>query len=263
VLESDTGIGHIRAANGELKRRVLEHTAQLRAAHDELPAFSYSVSRGLRAALRHGLGFAQLLQKESGPSLSEQSLGHLTTIARSAKRMGQLMDGLLAFSRIGLLERRKTEVNLDPLAQETLGVLLQETQGRIIHWDIQPLPELQADGTRLRLALFHLTSNAVNFTNARAEARIEIGCVSNGGGETVIFIRDHGVGFDPKYAGQLFGVFQRLNNAREFEGTGLGWAKVHRIIQRHGGRTWAQGEVGKGAAFYLSIPKQKDDLDGP
>ena len=228
----------------------------MQAANEELEAFSYSVSHDLRAPLRHVVGFVELLQQDAGPSLSEKSLRHLTTISESAKRMGDLIDDLLAFSRVGRSEMQKTEVNLDELVRETLGDFQAETKERNIAWTIHPLPAVRADRALLRMVLVNLISNAVKFTGARAEAKIEIGCAPDGNGETVIFIRDNGAGFDPKYAGKLFGVFQRLHSQDEFEGTGIGLANVQRIIHRHGGRAWAEGVVDGGATFYFSIPKQ-------
>ena len=227
-------------------------------ANKELQAFSYSVSHDLRAPLRHVLGFVDLLQQDAGPSLSEKNLRHLTTISQAAKRMGNLIDDLLAFSRVGRAELQKTDVNLDQLVQETLGDFQAETKERNIVWEIHPLPPVRADRALLRMVLVNLISNAVKFTGARAEAKIEIGCAPNGNGETVIFIRDNGAGFDPKYTEKLFGVFQRLHSQDEFEGTGIGLANVQRIIHRHGGRTWAEGVVDGGATFYFSIPKQME-----
>ena len=176
--------------------------------------------------------------------------------------MGQLIDDLLAFSRIGQSEMQRTEVNLDQLVQEALRDFQGETKERNIVWEIHPLPAVRADRGLLRVVLVNLISNAVKFTGARAEARIEIGCAPSGDGETVIFIRDNGAGFDPRYAGKLFGVFQRLHTRDEFEGTGIGLANVQRIIHRHGGRTWAEGVVDGGATFYFSIPKQNGGLIG-
>ncbi len=183
------------------------------------------------------------------------------TISQSAKRMGDLIDDLLAFSRVGSAGLQKTEVNLDELVRETLGDFQAETKERNIVWTIHPLPAVWADWALLRLVLVNLISNAVKFTGGRAEAKIEIGCASAGSGETVIFIRDNGAGFDPKYTEKLFGVFQRLHSQDEFEGTGIGLANVQRIIHRHGGRAWAEGVVDGGATFYFSIPKRNGGLN--
>ena len=246
----------IRRLNVELEQRVVERTSQLQIANEELEAFSYSVSHDLRAPLRHVLGFVDLLQSDAGTSLSKKNLRHLALISEAAKRMGNLIDDLLAFSRVGRAALHQADVNLDELVQETLGDFQAETRGRKIVWDIHPLPLVQADRALLRMVLVNLISNALKFTGPRAEAKIEIGCAPNGSSESVIFIRDNGVGFDPKYTEKLFGVFQRLHTRKEFEGTGIGLANVQRIVVRHGGRAWAEGIVDGGATFYFSIPKQ-------
>jgi light-regulated signal transduction histidine kinase (bacteriophytochrome) len=197
----------------------------------------------------------ELLEKDAGPLLSGTSLQHLTTISQAAERMGDLIDDLLAFSRLGRATLQKTDVNLDELVREALGDFQAETKGRNIACKIHPLPSVRADRALLRMVLVNLISNAVKFTGARAEAKIEIGSTPNENSEIVIFIRDNGAGFDPQYADKLFNMFQRLHSQAEFEGTGIGLAHVRRIIDRHGGRAWAEGVADGGATFYFSIPK--------
>ena len=252
----------IRRFNVELEQRVVERTVQLEAANQELEAFSYSVSHDLRAPLRHITGFVSLLQQDSAPSLSEKSLRYLDTISSSTQRMGDLIDDLLDFSRIGRQALRKTEIPLGPLVKETLGDFQAESAKRIIVWKLHPLPVVRADRSLLRLVLVNLISNAVKFTGRREEAKIEIGTAPGGAAETVVFIRDNGAGFDPRYTDKLFGVFQRLHRQEEFAGTGIGLANVQRIIHRHGGRVWAEGVLDGGATFYFSIPKTNADLHG-
>jgi light-regulated signal transduction histidine kinase (bacteriophytochrome) len=183
-------------------------------------------------------------------------VGYLTKISLSAKRMGTLIDDLLSFSRIGRSTITKSAVDLDELVQETLSDFETEQKGRNVVWNIHPLPVASCDGALVRMVLVNLIANALKFTSKCPETRIEIGTMPKGDDETVIFIRDNGAGFDPRYISKLFGVFQRLHSGAEFEGTGIGLANVQRIIHRHGGRVWAESVLNHGATFYFSLPTQ-------
>ncbi len=244
-----------RLRNLELEQRVVDRTEQLQAANRELEAFSYSVSHDLRAPLRHIGGFVAILQLEAGPTHSAGSRRHLATIASSVGRMGQLIDDLLSFARIGRAELMPSEVDIDRLVADVVKDLHADAKDRRIVWVIHPMPPVRADPALLRMVFVNLIANAVKFTRQRSEARIEIGPTRSGPGETVIFVRDNGAGFDAANAKKIFGVFERLHSQAEFEGTGIGLANVERIIRRHGGRVWADGAVDRGASVYFSIPK--------
>jgi len=228
--------------------------------YKELEAFSYSVSHDLRAPLRHVLGYVEMLAQEAGDQLSEEGRRYLKTITDASKEMGELIDDLLAFSRMGRVEMRETSVELDALVQKTLRDLQSTTSGRNIVWKIPPLPVVQGDPAMLKQVLANLLGNAVKYTRPRDSAQIEFGCAGKEDGRIILFVRDNGVGFDPQYAHKLFGVFQRLHRADQFEGTGIGLANVRRIIARHGGRTWAEGEVNEGATFYFTLKPASDPV---
>jgi len=251
IAERKRAEAEIKALNKDMEY----HIVQLESANKELESFSYSVSHDLRAPLRHISGYVELLLKNVSSALDEKSLRYLTTISQSANRMGLLIDDLLTFSRIGRIEMQKTKFSLDRLVEEVVDDLEDETKGREIIWERGPLPDVYGDRSLMKLAFLNLVANAIKFTTPRKQARIEIGTASSADDETVVFIRDNGVGFNMKYADKLFGVFQRLHSPDQFEGTGIGLANVQRVIHRHGGKTWAEGEVDGGATFYISIPK--------
>lgn len=238
----------IRQLNTALQQRA----TQLESANKELEAFSYSVSHDLRAPLRHIDGFANLLQKSSATTLDEQGRRFLTTISDAARRMGRLIDDLLSFSRMGRAHMQLAEVDQDALVAT---VIREGRYSPVVEWQVASLPRARGDHAMLRQVWSNLIDNAVKYSGKTARPRIEIGSrADHETNEVVYFVRDNGAGFDMRYAGKLFGVFQRLHGVTEFEGTGIGLANVRRIITRHGGRTWAEGELGRGATFFFSLP---------
>jgi signal transduction histidine kinase len=242
-------------ARDQLEERVRLRTEELAVAYKDLEGFSYSVSHDLRAPLRHITGFAALLTQHLGDSLDERGRRYIETLTASAKRMGELIDHLLAFSRMGRASLSPRDVDLAQMVKETQAELVTDTADRQIEWDIHRLPTVYADPALLRPVVTNLLSNAVKYTSTRPVAHIEVGSSRSETGDVVVFVRDNGVGFDMAYAHKLFGVFQRLHRTDEFSGSGIGLANVRRIIQRHGGKTWAHAEVDKGATFYFSLPE--------
>jgi PAS domain S-box-containing protein len=261
ITERKQAEEEIQRLKCQLEERVTERTAQLKVVVEQLEAFSYSVSHDLRAPLRHVMGFVRMIQKDPELQLSEKNLDRLTTISSAAAQMSQMIDDLLAFSRIGHATMQKEEIDLKRLIEECAKDCQREFPGRAICWEIGQMPTVHGDQALLRMALVNLISNAVKFTSNRPDARIEIGVLPKRLDETVVFIRDNGVGFDGAYAGKLFGVFQRLHSHEDFEGTGIGLANVKRIIQRHGGEVWADSVEGEGATFYFSLPCLKKESE--
>ena len=253
ITSHKAAVEEIGRLNAELEQRVRTRTAELETANNELESFSYSVSHDLRAPLRHITGFVSMLQAQSGARLDAEGRELLQSIANAADRMTKLIESLLTLSRTGRADLHRQRVPLDPLARSVQAELRGETRDRRIDWQIERLPEVEGDPDLLRQVLVNLMSNAVKYTRPRPVARIEIGS-RQAPGEVILHVRDNGVGFDPRYLDKLFGVFQRLHRATEFEGSGIGLATVRLIVQRHGGRVWAEGEPGKGATFHLALP---------
>jgi signal transduction histidine kinase len=240
-----------------LEQRVAERTSELQAANRELEAFSYSVSHDLRAPLRAIEGFSRIVQEDYAASLDPAARGYLDRVRASTVRMGRLIDDLLELSRLGRKDITRRTVAPATLARQALEQLEEERSDRQVEVVIDDLPKASADPELLRQVFINLLSNALKFTRGRQPARIHVGS-SKDNGERAYFVNDNGAGFDMIYAGELFGVFQRLHRSDEYEGTGVGLAIVQRIIARHGGRTWAEGAVNRGATFYFTLPKGDD-----
>jgi signal transduction histidine kinase len=253
AMERKRAEEEIRTLNRELERRVAERTAQLVRANKELEAFSYSVSHDLRAPLRHIEGYVAMLQRVTKGTLAPKAERYLDTISAASVEMGHLIDNLLSFSRMSAEEMTEARVELTPLVGEVVRNLQMATSDRAITWRIAPLPTVIGDLSMLRQVLANLLDNAVKYTRKRERAEIEVGVCGREDGREVLFVRDNGAGFDMRYYDKLFAVFHRLHAPDDFEGTGIGLATVRRIIDRHGGRTWAKGTVDEGATFYFTL----------
>jgi len=242
----------VHRLNEELEQRVLERTAQLEAANKELNSFSYSVSHDLRAPLRAIDGFSQALQEDFSAQLPEEGLRYLRTIREGSQRMGVLIDDLLAFSRLSRLPLNREPVNMNDLVWALLAEMSPVNENRHAKIEVNDLPPCNADPALLKQVWINLLSNALKYTRHRESAHIEIGAEESDGA-TTWFVRDNGAGFDMLYVDKLFGVFQRLHRAEEYEGTGVGLAIVQRIVERHGGRVWAEGALEQGATFFFTL----------
>ena len=242
----------VRRLNAELERKVEERTAQLEAANKELEAFSYSVSHDLRAPLRGIDGFSQALLEDYADRLDGEGQDYLRRIRAATQRMARLIDDLLNLSRITRAGLRREPVDLSAIARSVAEQLARSHPGRKVEFRIAEGVKAEGDPHLLRVALENLLGNAWKFTGKTPAARVEFG-VTEADGAPAYFVRDNGAGFDMAYAGKLFGAFQRLHDAREFEGTGIGLATVQRVVRRHGGRVWAEGAPGLGATFYFTL----------
>jgi len=240
-----------------LNQELTSRLRQVEAANKELEDFSYSVSHDLRAPVRHINGYLELLDKKALECLDEKNRHYLQVVASAAQRMGILIDGLLAFARLGRMKLVKNRVDLEQLVQEVVQEQASAWPGRRVQWEVAALPVVVGDRILLREVMESLVENALKFSQSRPLTRIGIGVVEKER-ESLFFVRDNGVGFDMRYKDKLFGLFQRLHAQEEFEGNGVGLGKVKRIVLRHGGRVWAEGEVDRGACFWFSLPKDEE-----
>lgn len=258
TVELEKQVEERTTALSRAQKELEQKNARLEAAYHEMETFTHSVAHDLRAPLRHLQSFAHALSEDCGALLDEQGRDYLNRLIKTAEHMGVLFDELLKFARMSQQPIDCRQVNFDPMVRQIVEEFQTEAGTRPIEWRLSPLPTVQGDALMLRQVWVNLIGNAFKYTREQANPRIEI-VQENRNGEQIFSVRDNGVGFDMRYVDKLFNIFQRLHPRAEFEGTGVGLALVRRIVERHGGRVWAESSPRKGAAFYFSLPRENCD----
>jgi light-regulated signal transduction histidine kinase (bacteriophytochrome) len=260
VKERKRAEEEVNQLNADLEHRVADQTAQLQDVNQQLEAFSYSIAHDLKAPLRAISGFSTMLVEDYGPKLDGEALRYVRTIESSVNAMRQLIDDLLEFSRHSTKEMVLSDIDMSEIVNSVLKELQRATPDRQIEWRLQSLPPARGDLAMMRQVWVNLLSNAIKFSGRTGKAWVEVGCSDKGERQNTYYVKDNGAGFDMKRADKMFGIFQRLHSAIEFEGTGVGLSIVQRVVQRHGGRVWAEGKVNEGATFHFTLPAESETL---